>query len=67
MNEGNIIGDRYDLKWLPKDKKLFMGLWAIGGINLGKSGGLFGVPKVKAFMCNICNKLVIDLNEKGES
>lgn len=62
MAKGNIYGDRYKLKWLPEVKRLFMGIWAKAGIELGQRGGLFGRPKVEAFMCNACHKFIIDTN-----
>jgi len=30
---GNIYGDRYILKWLPEDEKLFLGIWAKDSIK----------------------------------
>jgi hypothetical protein len=61
MVKGNIFGDRYALKWLPEEEKLFMGIWAVGGIQIGNSRGLLQRPKVEAFMCNSCHKLIIDM------
>ena len=67
MVKGNIIGDRNNLKWLPETENLVMGIWVKGGIELGRSGGLFGRPKVEAFRCNVCHKLIIDRNEEMKS
>jgi len=64
MIKGNIIGDRYKLKWLPEAQKLFMGIWASGGIKLGRGEGLFGRPKVEAFMCNACHKIILDTDKE---
>ena len=62
MINGYIYGDRYKLKWLPKEKKLFLGIWAVGSIELGEGGGL-GRPKVKTSMCHGCGKFIIDIKK----
>lgn len=63
MVEGSIYGDRYQLKWLPKDHKLLFGIWAIDGLKLGQSGQFGGRHRVEASFCHSCQKMVIDLNE----
>lgn len=60
MVRGYIYGDRYQLKWLPEDKKLLLGIWAEGGIALGEKG-MLSRPKVEAFVCKSCNKAVMDI------
>ncbi|HAD81649.1 TPA: hypothetical protein DCG35_04105 [Candidatus Edwardsbacteria bacterium] len=60
MVRGYIYGDRYKLKWLPEEKSLLLGLWAIGSIKLGEFAG-FGRPKVGANMCQACRKFIIDM------
>ena len=60
MARGNIYGDRYKLKWLPEEKSLLFGIWAIGGIKLGVGAG-FGRPRVEANMCQACRKCIIDI------
>jgi len=60
MIQGNIYGDRYNLKWLPEETPLFLGIWAKGGIELGQSEMLFSRPKVETFMCNTCHKFIIN-------
>lgn len=67
MIKGHIYGDRYTLKWLPEEKKLFLGIWAKGGIVLGEGGidGIGGRPTVEACMCKTCNKLIIDTNAEN--
>ncbi|NOW90343.1 hypothetical protein BCD91_002366 [Clostridium beijerinckii] len=64
MIKGYIYGDRYALKWLPEEKKLFLGIWAKGGIVLGNGDikGIGGRPTVESYMCHNCNKLIIDTN-----
>lgn len=63
MIEGYIYGESYALKWLPADKELLGGTFALGGIKL-KSSMFGGRQNVKAFNCLDCNKLIIDLNVK---
>jgi hypothetical protein len=58
---GNLYGDRYALKWLPKDKGLVLGIWAANGIKIGSSGGL-ARPKASAYVCKAYNKMIIDIN-----
>lgn len=65
MIKGTIYGDRYKLKWLPDTKKLSMGIWATGGIELGKGGGFAGRPKVETFMCEACHKFIIDADTEA--
>ena len=60
MHEGKILGDRYQLKWMPNDKKMFMGIWATSSIKLGKTG-LLSRPSVDASFCGNCKKMVIDV------
>jgi len=60
MTKGTIYGDRYALKWLPEDKKLFLGLWAKGGTKVGV-GGVFERPQVESYMCRSCSKMIINL------
>lgn len=57
--EGYIYGDRYSLKWLPADKKLFLGI-AIGSEELPHVESSFR-PKVRAFKCYECKKMIIEL------
>jgi hypothetical protein len=63
MVEGTIYGDRYQLKWLPKDHKLLFGIWAIDGLKLGSSGLFGGRHRVDASLCQSCQKMVIDCLE----
>jgi hypothetical protein len=63
MTKGYVYGDRYKLKWLPEDKKLFLGIWANGGVELGQ-GGNIGRARVKSYMCRSCNKIIIDVEKQ---
>ncbi len=57
MSSGRILGDRYQLKWQPDDQKMLLGIWAIGSVSIGDSGG-FGRPELKAHVCKRCNILI---------
>ena len=37
MINGYMYGDRYKLKWLPKEKNLFLGICAKDSIELGEA------------------------------
>lgn len=63
MVPGNLLGDRYALKWMPADEKLILGIFAKNGISF-KSSGLFGRPKVESFVCETCNTMLIDMDGK---
>nr|WP_122013164.1 PF20097 family protein [Maliibacterium massiliense] len=60
MIKGRILGDRYQLKWMPKDKKLILGLYAHDSIALGYGGGM-GRPEVDADYCPRCKKMLVDV------
>jgi hypothetical protein len=62
MIKGYIYGERYSLKWLPADKKLYAGIYAIGAISL-KSDSFWARQRAKAYRCSDCNKLIIDIND----
>lgn len=64
MVKGNILGDRYALKWMPGDKKLLGGVFASKDSITLKKNSLMGRPKTEAFVCHDCGTLVIDLNEQ---
>lgn len=66
MSKGTIYGDRYMLKWLPEDKDLFLGIWAVGGIKIGEPGYLFERATVEAYVCNACKKMIIELNDSAK-
>ncbi|MEG0292853.1 PF20097 family protein [Enterococcus sp.] len=63
MIAGNLLGDRYALKWMPGNEKLTLGVLAKNAITF-KSSGMFGRPKVEAFVCHDCQTMVIDMNGK---
>lgn len=60
MVEGKIFGEGYGLKWLPLNKKLFLGIWAVGGIKL-KNSSFWGRTSTSALYCGECEKIIIDL------
>lgn len=62
MAKGNILGDRYRLKWMPADKSLALGIWAKDSIMLGECK--FGRrPQLEAYFCAKCSKMLIDVKE----
>lgn len=61
MIKGNILGDRYSLKWMQDNEKLIFGAWAHNAITLGNKRGIIGRPRVEAFICHKCKKLIADL------
>jgi hypothetical protein len=60
MLSGRIIGNRYHLKWLPDEEKLFLGFLAVDSMRLGESG-FFGRPKLRSHICGRCKKLIADI------
>ncbi|WP_025725222.1 PF20097 family protein [Acholeplasma granularum] len=63
--EGKIYGERYRLKWMPKEDKLALGIWVKPDhIPLGY-GGFYGVrPRVNSSYCQNCQKMIIDLKNQ---
>lgn len=62
MFQGVIHGDRYSLKWIPKEKdKGAIFQWFSKGIKL--SDGFSG-QGIKSFYCNECSKIVIDVEKE---
>lgn len=63
MIDGNIYGDRYQLKWLPKTQKLKWGIWATNSLKLGTTSLGGNRPRIASSLCQSCQKMVIDLKE----
>ncbi len=66
MENGNLFGDQYTLKWLPASKKLFMGIWAKGAVNIdnrSKFQRLYKRPYINGNICKVCNKIILDIAE----
>jgi hypothetical protein len=59
MEMGKIYGDRYAMKWLPDKDGLTLGIWAIGGLQMG-STHIFSRPRIIAFRCRICRLSLIE-------
>ncbi|MCI9138432.1 hypothetical protein D7X25_31600 [bacterium 1XD42-8] len=61
MENGTIYGNRYKIKFIPRNKKLFAGIWAIDAIPLGERSfiGRANIPNVKR--CKWCEKYLIDV------
>jgi hypothetical protein len=61
MEPGRILGDRYQLKWLDASAQPLMGIWAVGGIPIGRGGFMqFNRPHVWGWRCAHCAKIIVD-------
>ncbi|MBC7856045.1 MAG: hypothetical protein IAF94_21660 [Pirellulaceae bacterium] len=61
MEPGRILGNTYRLKWLRADIPLALGIWALGGIGLGRGGQpTFIRPHLFGWRCAPCGKLILD-------
>jgi hypothetical protein len=61
MQPGRIIGERYQLKWLDASTPLMLGIWAVGGIPIGRGGFMqFNRPHVWGWRCHSCAKIIVD-------
>jgi hypothetical protein len=61
LQAGRIYGERYKLKWLAADTPLAMGIWAIGGLDIGHGGFMqFNRPHVFGWRCANCCKIIVD-------
>jgi len=58
LEKGHIYGDRYALKWLSEEKKLFLGLFVKGGLTVSDQKSMR--PKVLAYNCEKCKKMIVD-------
>lgn len=59
--EGYIYGSDVPLVWMPKDKKPFLGSFPTQGEVLKESDTPFKLPKVTAYKCGDCKKLIVNL------
>ncbi|MPM35144.1 hypothetical protein SDC9_81734 [bioreactor metagenome] len=61
--EGYIYGSRVPLVWMQKDSKPFLGLFPNEAETLEDrdNKSLFSVPRVKAYKCSECKKLIVNL------
>ncbi len=60
---GFIYGDRYALKWVPeKEDKGAILQWFSKGIKLSSP---FSNNKVESYLCEKCNKIMIDLEKNN--
>jgi len=58
---GAVYGDRYQLKWMPSDASLLLGIWAVGGESIGSGGAMMMTrPRVKGYRCTKCRKIICD-------
>ena len=59
MKLGVIHGDRYALKWIPKEKDKGVFLQAfVKGIKLADSSDF---NSIESYLCDKCGKIIIDL------
>ncbi len=58
LKKGYIYGDRYALKWLEAEKNLFLGLFVKGGLIVSDHKSMR--PKVLAYNCEVCKKMIVD-------
>jgi len=67
MVPGRLYGSQYAHKWLPKSKRLFFGIWAIGAepVDSRSLRQRFTVrPFADGHKCETCQKILLDV--KGE-
>jgi len=62
MLSGHLYGDRYASVWMPDGKKLFLGIFALGGEPVGKKKRC-SRQKIRANKCPACRKIIIDLDD----
>jgi|GEM_PF-684211 len=61
LQPGRIYGERYKLKWLAADTPLTLGIWAVGGLEIGHGGFMqFNRPHVYGWRCAHCCKIIVD-------
>ena len=64
MVEGFMYGDRYTIKWMPRDEPLFLGVFARNSMEMQYgTKDLFSRPKVLSHYCEGCEKMVVDVGE----
>lgn len=64
MENGNLFGDKYKLKWVSATKKLFMGIWAKDSISIDSrtsSQRFYKRTFVVGNICKNCNKIILDI------
>ena len=61
MVYGEILGDRYALKWKDENQKLIMGIFAPSdSIIISDSAFSFTRPTIKGYICKTCRKIILD-------
>jgi hypothetical protein len=58
MQAGAVIGDRYQLKWLPADRSLTLGIWAAAGEPIGQ-WAMFKRSQIRGMRCNRCRRIIV--------
>jgi hypothetical protein len=67
MTSGRLYGALYAHKWLPDPKRLFLGIWVIGGqpVDSRTLRQKFWVrPYADGHKCETCQKIILDLKGK---
>ena len=62
MVYGEILGDRYAMKWKDESQKLIMGIFAPPD-SITLSNGAFSSftrPVIKGYICKTCRKIIIN-------
>lgn len=63
--KGYLYGSNAPLAWMPEDKKPTLGIWVTDGEVLKESEKyLFTPPRVTAYKCYECKKMIIDLENE---
>jgi hypothetical protein len=63
MYEGYILGEKFSVKWIPKERHIFFRLFSINGIRFISSFGTWKRARTKSFLCHKCQKVVIDFKD----
>jgi hypothetical protein len=62
IEKGKLFGDRYALKWISDNKKLFFGIWAFGGeVVSSRKKSFLSRPFVNGYKCSNCKKIILDM------
>lgn len=59
---GGSYGVNHSLRWLPEFVQPTLAALELDSLMLSKNG-FSSQPKLKAYKCDQCNKMIIDLNE----
>jgi len=57
MQRGEILGDRYALKWQPAEQQRVLGIWSTGHA-IGEKG-LLSRASAGGYRCAACRKIIV--------